>query len=121
MPKLYGPFQLRAERIEDNVVANSPGVYALGHTRHGKFVIAYLGRADADLRANLKAHLSGPYHQFKFTYALSAVDAFDKQCELFHDLTGLENDAHPRPSAGLNDLVCPRCKISLPRERVRTA
>lgn len=121
VPKLYGPFQLKEERIDHNVVADSPGVYALGHTRHGKFVIAYLGRADTDLRADLKAHTSGPYHQFKFTYGLSAVDAFEKQCDLFHDLTGLENDTHPRPPAELNDLVCTHCKTALRRESVRTA
>lgn len=120
-PKLYGPFQLTEERINDNVVPDSAGIYALGYTRADTFVVAYLGRSDADLRIDLKAHVRGPHQEFKFAYALSAADAFGKQCALFHDLTGLENDAHPRPPRGLDDLVCPRCTIALPVERVQTA
>ena len=82
-PKLYGPFPLTDERIDDNVVS-SPGVYALGYTRGDEFVIAYLGRADNDLATELTTHVRGTYPLFKFAYALSAEDAFAKQCELYH-------------------------------------
>ena len=118
-PRLYGPIQLTEQRIEEHLV-HSPGIYALGYTRNDNFVIAYLGRADADLRTELKMHVRGPYQQFKFTYALSTRDAYEKQCELFHDSSGLENDSHPRPPRGRH-FVCPRCGVPLIAERVLTA
>lgn len=118
-PKLYGPFPLTDERIDDNVVS-SPGVYALGYTRGDEFVIAYLGRADDDLKTELTAHARGTYPLFKFAYALSAEDAFAKQCELYHETVGLENDLHPNPPHG-SEGICPRCKTWRPFQRVLTA
>ena len=107
-PKLYGPFPITDERIENNVVS-SPGLYALGYSRGDDFLIAYLGRADADLKAELRRHLRGTYPLFKFAYALSAEDAFAKQCELYHQSIGLENDTPPNPPHG-TEWMCPRCK-----------
>ena len=118
-PKLYGPFPLTDERIDDNVVS-SPGVYALGYTHGDEFVIAYLGRADSDLATELTTHLSGTYPLFKFAYALSAEDAFAKQCELYHQCTGLENDVHPNPPQG-SEAMGPRCKTWREVARVLTA
>ena len=112
-PRLYGPFQLNEHGIEAHLQPASPGIYALGHTRRDLFVVSYIGRADADLQAGLKTHVSGPYQQFKFAYALSARDAFEKQCELYHDYIGLENTRHPCPPSGVN-VQCPRC--SMPEE-----
>jgi hypothetical protein len=98
---------------------SSPGVFALGYTREARFVIAYLGRADSDLQTGLMTHLGGPYQQFKFTYALSAVDAFGKQCELYHQCLGLENSTHPNPPDDDDmELVCPHCRISRRLQRV---
>lgn len=116
-PKLYGPFQLTEERIDENVVPDSAGVYGVGYSRANTFVLAYLGRSDADLRLDLKGHVRGPYQQFMFAYALSAEDAFEKQCELYHQGVYLENESHPRPPGGLN-LPCPRCKVSWPVSRI---
>lgn len=109
-PRLYGPFQLTERGIEAHLQAASPGVYALGHTRNNLFIVSYVGRADADLREGLKTHLPGPYQQFKFAYALSARDAFEKQCELYHEYIGLENKCHPCPPAD-TDLLCARCRL----------
>lgn len=118
-PKLYGPFPVTDERIDDNVVS-SPGVYALGYTRGDEFVIAYLGRADDDLKAELKRYQRGTYSLFKFAYALSAEDAFAKQCELYHQTVGLENDIHPNPPRG-SQAMCPHCKTWRQLQRVLTA
>lgn len=116
-PRLYGPFQLTEKGIESNLQAKSPGVYALGDTKDNLFIVRYVGRADADLKAGLKTHVSGPYPQFKFTYALSARDAFLKQCELYHDYVGLANNGHPCPPRGLT-LLCPRCQITGGGDRI---
>ncbi len=110
-PKLYGPFKLTEQAIDAHLQADSPGVYALGYTRNNLFIVNYIGRADADLKADLRNHLPGPYEHFKFTYALSARDAFEKQCELYHEYAGLDNKYHPCPPHAL-DLRCPRCKLT---------
>src|SRR5690348_16129389 len=78
--RLFGPFPLTLERIDHNLQAASPGVFALGEERGGLFVIQYIGRSDGDLRSTLKAHVGGRYRLFKFRYALSALDAFGKEC-----------------------------------------
>ena len=117
IPRLYGPFQLTEQGIETHLQNDSPGVYALGNTRNNLFLVSYVGRAE-DLKERLRSHIPGPYHQFKFAYALSRVDAFVKQCGLYHDFVGLDNPRHPCPPAGI-DLVCPVCRHgeSIRRER----
>jgi len=107
-PRLYGPFQLTVPGIETHLQDDSPGVYALGNTRNDLFLVSYVGRAD-DLKEGLKSHMTGPYRQFKFAYALSDEDAFLKQCELYHDFVGLDNSQHPCPPPGMQ-LRCPACK-----------
>ena len=115
-PRLYGPFRLTEKGIDPNLQSKTPGVYALGNTRNNLFIVRYVGRAD-DLKSGLRGHLEGPYRQFKFTYALSARDAFEKQCELFHDCVGLDNRRHPSPPRGM-DLSCPRCLVPGRSERL---
>jgi len=110
-PRLYGPFQLTERGIDAHLQADSPGVYVLGYVRNNLFIVNYVGRDDADLKIGLRTHLPGPYQQFKFAYALSARDAFLKQCELYHDYVGLDNKRHPCPPREM-DLQCPRCKTS---------
>lgn len=110
-PKLYGPFQLTEPGIDAHVQSASPGVYVLGYQRKTLFIVSYVGRDDADLRTGLRRHLGAPYQQFKFTYALSAGDAFLKECELYHDYVGLDNKRHPSPPKG-TDVICARCKLA---------
>ncbi len=110
-PRLYGPFQLTEPGINAHVQSESPGVYALGYQRKTLFIVSYVGRDDADLRTGLRKHLAAPYEQFKFGYAVSARDAFLKECELYHDYVGLDNKRHPSPPKG-TDVTCARCKTS---------
>lgn len=112
--RLYGPFQLTEQGIDANVQSDSPGVYTLGATRDDLFLAGYVGRADQDLKGGLKMHLEEPYPQFKFAYAISARDAFERQCDLYHEYVGLDNRQHPCPPHGLN-LFCPRCTAILVR------
>src|SRR5581483_9567431 len=92
----------------------SPGVFVLGYTRDDEFVVAHLSRSDTDIRAELKKHLHGVFHQFKFAYAISAADAFRRHCEIYHEsVVTLENGAHPRPPQGA-DVRCARCKLANP-------
>lgn len=112
IPRLFGPLPLTVQRIETQLQASSAGVYALGVPVRGTFYIKRIGRADEDLRAALKLHLGGPHRYFKFTYALSARDAYEKECRLFHGLITLENPIHPLPPED-TDLVCFGCSRAL--------
>ena len=107
-PRLKGPFLLTEQSLDAHVQSRSPGVYVLGYVRKSLFVVSYVDRDDTDLKTGIKAH-TGVYQQFKFAYAISARDAFRKQCELYHDYVGLDNKCHPSPPDGI-DLPCARCK-----------
>lgn len=93
--RLYGPFRLSVDRIDRHVQTSSPGIFALAEKRDGSFLINRIGRSDEDLRSALKAHVGGRYSSFKVRYALSALDAFGKECELYHPLATLHDPIHP--------------------------
>lgn len=107
-PRLYGPLALTAERIGGHLMVKSPGIYALGLWDHGTFLIKQIGRSDEDLRAALQPHVGGPYREFKFSYAVSPRDAFEKECRLFHELVTLDDPTHPTAPKD-TDVKCPGC------------
>ena len=96
------------------ITQKKPGVYVLDATSTGGFQVNYVGRADSDLNRRLKDWVGSKYKYFKFDYATSPKDAFEKESELWHDFGGpqgkLDNEKHPeRPDeAGWK---CPRCKM----------
>ena len=106
---LQGPFSLTAAGIDIAVRKTSGGVFALGSMEGNTFNIAYVGRSDSDLRAQLKRWI-GHYDEFKFDYFGSPKAAFEKECNLFHDYGGptLDNKAHPARAKGRR-WKCPRC------------
>lgn len=104
---------LTNEKIDSLVTQTKPGVYALDKTTGAGFQVSYVGRADIDLNRRLKDWV-GKYKYFKFEYATSPKDAFEKECELWHDFGGpqgkLDNDKHPeRPDE--TNWKCPKCDI----------
>jgi hypothetical protein len=109
-PTLSGPYPLTTVGVDGAVTSKSPGVYALGKFENATFYIHYVGRSDDDVGARLKQHVKEWYPQFKFAYATSPKDAFEKECELFHDFGGSNNPNHPSRPAGTT-WRCPRCKI----------
>jgi hypothetical protein len=97
------------ETIDRTVEDDKIGNYALGDVRDNKFYPAYVGRSDSDLRAELKARLatkSPSRRRFKFSYASSRKEAFDKECRNYHDFSGLENENHPPRPEG-QSYPCP--------------
>lgn len=109
-PSLYGPCPLTTEGIDDNIPVKSAGVYALGYTSGNIFYIYRTGRSDDDVKGRLKQQ-AGDYAQFKFAYASSAKDAFQKECELYHDYPGVpDNKIHPARPGG-SGWRCPRCPV----------
>jgi hypothetical protein len=108
--RLLGPFKLNFDAIDAAVTRNSAGVYALGHaTPDGKFCIDHIGRADRSIKTKLRECI-GSATLFKFGYLPTSKAAFERECELFHDLSPPGNRVHPGRAQGSN-WVCPRCRI----------
>lgn len=107
---LTGPFKLTFEDIDGAVQRQAPGVFALG-TRDmaGRFAIMSIGRSDVDVRGRLRECIGAGTH-FKFDYFANEREAFEKECELFHEIKPPGNFIHPSRPAG-STLRCPRCRI----------
>ncbi|MDX2202213.1 MAG: hypothetical protein NW223_05645 [Hyphomicrobiaceae bacterium] len=107
---LTGPFPLTFQGIEEAVRDGSPGVYALGSKDlKGRFAIMSIGRSDSDVKARLRECI-GAGTFFKFDYFQSEREAFERECELFHDIQPPGNFVHPGRPKGTT-LRCPRCRI----------
>ena len=110
--KLSELASLTTERIDAVVTQTKPGVYVLDKSKTGAFQVNYVGRADDDLNKRLKDWV-GKYSYFKFEYATSPKDAYEKECELWHDFGGaegkLDNKIHPDCPKGTN-WKCPNQK-----------
>ncbi|CAA2142877.1 hypothetical protein HYPP_03894 [Hyphomicrobium sp. ghe19] len=106
---LHGPFSLAADAIDEELVENCPGAYALGFIDYlGRFSITYVGSAGENLKSKLKAHI-GTASQFKFRHFAEQRLAFEKECEMFHQFLPSGNFLHPSRPHG-TDWSCPRCR-----------
>lgn len=77
-------------------------------------MIHQVGKCDHDMRSTLRCHVRGRFGLFKFRYALSPLDAFGKECELFHSVVTLDDPVHPTPPDG-TQAKCSRATVLLPR------
>lgn len=107
---LQGPYRLSFDAIDAAVTCKSAGVYALGHVdAQGRFCINHIGRSDVDVRSRLLDYI-GSDALFKYGYFASSQTAFEKECQLFHDISPPGNRLHPdRPKGTM--WSCPRCRI----------
>ena len=107
---LAGPFPLTFDGIETAVRKRGAGVYALGSIDpSGRFSVQSVGRSDEDVKLGLRDCIGAGTH-FKFDYFAAEREAFEKECQLFHDLQPPGNRVHPgRPRGSI--LRCPRCRI----------
>jgi uncharacterized pyridoxamine 5'-phosphate oxidase family protein len=106
---MKGPYDFTAKEIDKWVDAEKIGNYALGHMKEDTFIVNYVGRSDIDVNAELKKRLTSKYPKFKFSYASSAKDAFERECHNYHDFGGkekLDNENHPDRPDGTS-LPCP--------------
>lgn len=108
-----GPYTFNREIINAKVKKISAGNYALGHTNDkGVFIVCYVGRSDNDLNHRLCCQLNEhPHPMFKFSYATSSKEAYEKECQNFHDFGGvqrLENEIHP-DNPNRMYCRCPKC------------
>lgn len=109
---MSGPYGLSHEMVNAAITETSPGNYALGYCDHNRtFVVQYVGRSDSDVKARLHDWVGQKYECFMYSYASSAMAAFEKECRDYHAFEGsgtLENEAHPERPSG-TDSTCPVC------------
>ena len=109
---MKGPFQLTDSEVNRQITSTSPGNYGLGYMKEdGTFIVEYVGRSDDDVKNRLHDWTGTKYKKFKFSYASSAKEAFEKECRNYHDFDGnkkLDNKVHPdRPNGtNLKCLIC---------------
>lgn len=106
---MEGPYPLNEEEIDKHIEKNKIGNYAYGHVdEEGSFIVAYVGRSDSCLNTRIRHGIS-QYDSFKFSYANSVKEAFEKECINYHEFGGkeeLNNEIHPaRPEGQAYD--CP--------------
>jgi hypothetical protein len=107
---LQGPYRLSFDAVDAAVTRTLPGVYALGHAdAQGRFCISHVGRSDSDVRSRLLDFI-GSAVLFKYGYYASSQTAFEKECELFHDIRPPGNRLHPDRPKGTR-WRCPRCQM----------
>jgi hypothetical protein len=109
---LQGPKPLTSTSIDNSVRGTSPGAYALGHVDSlSVFRVSYVGRSDSDLNARLHNHI-GVYRHFIFWIVDTKRQAFEKECQLFHEYDPPDNDVHPARPPGTS-YSCPVAICSL--------
>lgn len=114
MPNLNmnnGPYALNNEEVRRQVETSKNGNYAFGKVEQdGLFYVYYVGRSDTDLREEIISR-SASFPQlthFMFSYALSAKEAYEKECKNYHDFHALLNKIHPDRPDGAS-YHCPVC------------
>jgi hypothetical protein len=74
------------------------GAYAFGHLTNNFFYVDYVGRSDNDLNARLKNWV-GKHPVFKCGHFNTVRAAFERECHMCHDFSGLDKSVHPaRPN-----------------------
>ncbi len=102
----YGPYDFDAKTIDSEVTPKKIGNYAIGNvSEDGTLIPKYVGRSDTDLRDRLKVETANPklkdFSKFKFDYAKTRKEAFEKECRNYHDFKGqLVNERHPKKPDG---------------------
>lgn len=108
-PILSDVYRLTDDNINQVIKRISPGVYVLDKTSDGPFKTSYTGRSDVDVNKRLHDWV-GKYRFFRFAYSSSPKDAFEGECNLYHDYSPADNAVHPARPNG-SGWKCPRCTI----------
>jgi len=107
---LLGPFALSDGVIDQEVSAGRPGAYVLEDSADLiNFCGVYVGRSDTNVNNQLHVHV-GSYKRFRYQPCSSAQEAFEKECDLYHDFEPRDNPIHPQRPAGAN-WKCSRCGL----------
>jgi hypothetical protein len=91
------------EFTQDNVNHVPDGILGVFQLSRGGATIAYVGRADQNLRLSLQEFLGKGYKQFQWVQLPWVKETYEMQCRLFHHAGGLkelDNVDHPYPPEG---------------------
>lgn len=106
---MEGPYPLNENEIDKRIKNGKIGNYAYGYVdERGMFIVKYIGRSDTCLNTGIR-HGINEYNLFKFSYAETVKEAFEKECKNYHDFGGkekLDNSIHPARPEGC-DYECP--------------
>lgn len=115
-------YDLTYDEVDRVVASGHIGNYAYGYLNDkGFFIVRYVGRSDTDLRERIKhgiedmnADPNCRFERFKFSYAKSVGEAYEKECKNYHDFGGdrgfLKNRVHPAKPDGYVG-SCPICNV----------
>ena len=106
---MNAPFPFNEKSIDNTIHDNKIGNYALGSINDKDGLsVSYVGRSDNDLKAELKQRLqTHPHSHFKTSYANSVEEAYNKECQNYHDFSPSENEIHPaKPNLNIQCPVC---------------
>ncbi len=98
-------FNVINSKINDNKIGN----FALGSKQYNDFTVLFVGMSQDDLKATLKEHLrvNSKYTHFKFSYAETVKEAFEKECVDYHTFkNSVLNEYHPSSPVDF-DYSCP--------------
>lgn len=114
---LLGPHRLAFDEVSKVISRKSPGAFVLGHEDYeGRFLVSLVSRSDSDIRSRLCEYI-GTATQFKYALYPTSREAFEKECQLFHDFEPPNNILHPSRPAGTT-WECPRCQSANRRRAV---
>lgn len=94
---MNGSYTLSKEEIDKVITKKSAGNYALGYSGKDSWIVKYVGRSDTDLNDRVKDWV-GDYKEFKFSYASSAQEAYEKELQNYNNFgrsDKLDNDIAP--------------------------
>lgn len=112
---MTGPYPLTTEKVNE-LVEDKIGNYAFGRMDGNTFYVEYVGRSDSRLCSEIKQQ-GGLHHKldidgyyFYYSYAANITEAYEKECQNYHDFGGrecLENEYHPAKPTDNNHYHCP--------------
>ena len=102
-------YALTTSSVTETVTQAAPGVFILGQTIEGTFHVKFIGWDAEDIAAAIKFQV-GLFNRYKYEYAATADEAFEKVCILYHMFLPARNKAHPEWS-GRADVECPMCDM----------
>jgi hypothetical protein len=102
-------YALTTSSVAETVTQAAPGVFILGQTIEGTFHVKFIGWDAEDIAAAIKFQV-GLFNRYKYEYTVTAEEAFEKACILYHMFLPARNKAHPEWQ-GHSDVECPMCDM----------
>src|SRR5690349_369419 len=102
-------YALTTSSVQETVTQTQPGVFILGQSIEGTFHVKYVGWDPEDIAGAIKFQV-GLFNRYKYEYALTAADAFEQACILYHMFLPARNKAHPEWQ-GHAEVECPMCDM----------